>query len=309
MIISVPKILKAGDVVTFLNEVEIIFTMKNKMQPNVVLDLSKIKQTSVLGVLLIYKLIDFTYMHFCFKKPELATNKYVEEIWYRYGFTSLIQTYISNKDITEKAYKNLSIKIEDRFIIAPQPLLRKDNYSNIVLKEKFLPNIENYYRNNNKVISMIFLCLSEVLLNFWEHAVEDTKSILVAEGNKSQIEIACADTGNGIISTLGQSESYKSTHKTDIISSSVKKGVTSKKMTNHMGYGLWILDKITTLTKGRLHLYSEGAYYKNDFGVITKGVCGFWQGTIIYLSLPLLNPQTLCDIEKNSNCELKINWK
>ncbi len=90
MIISVPKILKANDVVSFLNEVEIIFSMKNRMQPDVVLDLSKIKQTSVLGVLLIYKLIDFTYMHFCFKKPELKSNKYIEEIWIKYGFMTLI---------------------------------------------------------------------------------------------------------------------------------------------------------------------------------------------------------------------------
>ena len=39
-----------------------------------------------------------------------------------------------------------------------------------------------------------------------------------------------------------------------------------------MGYGLWILNEIVTATKGRLHLYSEGAYVFNDFGKIKKAL-------------------------------------
>lgn len=37
-------------------------------------------------------------------------------------------------------------------------------------------------------------------------------------------------------------------------------------MTNHMGYGLWILDEIVTATQGKLHIYSEGAYIFNNHG-------------------------------------------
>lgn len=313
MIFKAPKSFKANNILPFLAEVEIAFSLKEKMEPNVKFDLTKVKQANILGILLMYKFIDYTYNHNCFRHPEIEVNDYIELTWHKYGFWDLINLYVSNKDETVKGYKKLNVKIEDNFIIAPQPLLRNDNYSNEVLKEKFLPKIQDYYSSSEGVVSMIFQCLSEVLLNFWQHAVQDTKSILVADGNKSNIEIACADTGDGIISTLGQSLSSTSISKTEIIAKSVEKGVTSKKMTDHMGYGLWILNEITNLTSGRLHLYSQGAYYQNNFGKVQKGTCGYWQGTIVYLSLPLNNPKTLSDIEVfkdlGKSDSLKINWK
>lgn len=309
---NAPKYFQANDIISFLSEVEKAFSLKDKMHPKVLFDLSKIKQVNILGILLIYKFIDFTYNNNCFHKPEVKVNDYIEKQWIKYGFRELIDLYISNKDVLEKGYKKLNVQIHNNFIIAPQPLLRNDNYSNEVLKNSFLPKIRDYYSFDEKVVTMIFQCLSEVLLNFWEHAVEDTKSILVADGNKHAIEIACADTGNGILSTLGQSIHSENISKENLIYKSVQKGVTSKKMTDHMGYGLWILNQIVHLTKGRLHLYSQGAYFQNEFGKEGKGSCGYWQGTIIYLSLPLKNPKTLSDIDVfRTNDEfnnLKINW-
>jgi signal transduction histidine kinase len=155
---------------------------------------------------------------------------------------------------------------------------------------------------------MILLVFSEILLNFWEHAIEDTESIIVAHGNSQNIEIACADTGNGIISTLGGSMISENFRPEQILLESLKRGVTSKKMTNHMGYGLWILDQITTMVKGRLHIYSQGAYYYNEYGSKKSGRCGYWQGTIVYISLPLQKPKTLVDIEPLVSSEIKINW-
>jgi len=310
---TAPKYFKANDIISFLTEVERAFSLKGKMEPNVMFDLSKVKQTNILGILLMYKFIDFTYNNNCFQKPYVNVNPYIEKQWLKYGFTELIHLYISNKNVLDKGYKKLDVKMEDNFIIAPQPLLRNDSYSNEVLVSKFLPKIKEYYSFNERVVSMIFQCLSEILLNFWEHAVDDTKSILVADGNNQNLEIACADTGNGIISTLGKSIQHENIAKEDLIYRSVQKGITSKNMSDHMGYGLWILNQITHLTKGRLHLYSQGAYFQNEYGKEKKGNCGYWQGTIIYLSLPLTNPKTLSDIVvfKNSDdfSNLKINWK
>jgi len=307
-----PKHFITNNILAFLNEVQDVFNMNDKMEPNVIFDLSRISKSNILGMLLMYKFIDYTYNNNCFKKPEVLVNSYVQNMMTEYGFMKLIESYISNKDKSLKEYKQLSINITDNFIIAPQPLLRNDTYSNEVLRNKFLPQIEEYYSFNHSIISMVFLCLSEILLNFWEHAVEDTKSILVAAGNNSNIEIACADTGSGIITTLGSAFSKDSLSKEQIILKSVEKGVTSKKMTDHMGYGLWILNEITKLTKGRFHIYSQGAYLQNNFGKQLHGKCGYWQGTIIYLSLPLHSPKSLSDIielKNNSNLEkLKINF-
>lgn len=119
-------------------------------------------------------------------------------------------------------------------------------------------------------------------MNFWEHAVNDTKSIIVASGNKVKVEIACADTGNGVISTLSPTLVHQIS-KEEVLVKSLEKGITSKKMTNHMGYGLWILNEIVTATKGRLHLYSEGAYVFNDFGKIKKALVLFGRDNHYYI--------------------------
>jgi hypothetical protein len=307
-----PKVLKPNNIVELLNSLEKAFKMEEQLVPDAKINLTKVKKTSLLGVLLNYKFIEYKYKNNCFKKPEMIVNEYVKKQWERYGFTKLIHSFVSNKDLTEKNYKNLKVKVDERFIIAPQALLRSKDYSDRFMKSEFLPKIEDYYKKNDKVVSMIFLCLSEILLNFWEHAVDDTNSILVAEGNDNHIEIACADTGNGIITTLNKIFENSSIDRAETLKKSVEKYVTSKKMTNHMGYGLWILNQITTKTKGRFHIYSEGAYFKNDFGKEIADKCGYWKGTIIYLSLPLNNPVTLTDIENHDSKkfnDIKINWK
>ena len=70
-----------------------------------------------------------------------------------------------------------------------------------------------------------------------------------------------------------------------MLSKCVQRGVTSKPNSNHMGFGLWLVNELITLNNGRLHLYSQGHYYFNDFGKIKKGLCAFWPGTIIYLNI------------------------
>ena len=307
-----PKILKINNTVQLLNSLEKAFSMEEQLIPDAKINLGKVKKASLIGILLNYKFVEYTYKHNCFRKPEMIVNDYIEKEWERYGFTKLIHSFVSNKDLTERNYKNLKVKVDERFIIAPQALLRSKDYSDKFLKSEFLPKIENYYKKNDKVVSMIFLCLSEILLNFWEHAVDDTNSILVAEGNENHIEIACADTGNGIITTLNKVFENSSIDRANTLKKAVEKNVTSKKMTNHMGYGLWILNQIATKTRGRFHIYSEGAYFKNDFGKEIADNCGYWKGTIIYLSLPLKNPITLTDIENHDNekfNDIKINWK
>ena len=309
MILEIPKIFKANDVIAFINNMQIIFKLQGTMTPFVKIDLTKTKQISALGILLIYKVIEYTYINHCFKKPELQVNDYIQQKWKEYGFYELICLYISNKDIADEGYKELSIKLQDKFFIAPQALLRSDNYSKEMIEKKFLPPIKEYYKGFPKTISMIFLCLSEILLNFWEHAVNDMRSIIVAEGNKNNIEIICADTGEGIVSTLGRAYKEHEYTPENIIKKSIEKGETSKKMSNHMGgYGLWILNEITTRVQGRLHIYSQGVFLKNENSKTLIGQSGYWQGTIIYLSLPLNKPVTLADIESYvNNGQIKLN--
>lgn len=309
--IVAPKHFTTSSLVTFIQDCEEIFQLVDKKEKGFLLDLSKVSQVSMLGVLIIYKLIEYTFTNHCFERPAVSYDNPIREALKKYGFSDLILTYMADRKSAEEEYRRLKVSVGENFIIAPQALLRNDKYSIESLNRNYLPLIEKYYQKSEKIVSMIFLVFSEILLNFWEHAVEDTKSIIVASGNKQNIEIACADTGDGIVSTLGKSLTSQTIAPVSILLKAIEKGVTSKRFSNHMGYGLWILDEITTRTKGRMHIYSEGAYYYNEFGKKKNGKCGYWQGTIIYLSLPLNNPVTLCDIElesKKSSNYIKINW-
>ena len=138
------------------------------------------------------------------------------------------------------------------------------------------------------------------------------KNISGAENVLSITGDSCQFSGNGIITSLeGMLDSKINTKPLKLLKA-VEKNITSKQNTNHMGYGLYILNEIATRTGGRFHIYSEGAFYNNDFGKIKHDTCGYWKGTIIYLSLPLNKPVTLSDIEDCEKGELKkikINFK
>lgn len=309
--ISAPKRFKANSIVEFINNCAPIYTLANKQERGFLLDLGKVTECTMIGVLLIYKIVEFTVRNNCFAYPLYLMSPEFQVALEKYGFTKLIITYLSDKkNLAEKEFTNLKVSVSDNFIIAPQALLRNDKYSSEVLNQKYLPKIEEYYSFNPKTVKMIFICFSEILLNFWEHAVDDTQSIIVANGNKHNIEIACADNGKGILTTLSLAGKTKKDNLSTFISA-VEKGITSKDLTNHMGYGLWIIDEVVKKTNGRFHLYSEGFYYQRDFDKVRCGTCGYWQGAIVYLSIPTANPVTLCDIENpenNSNFNIQINW-
>lgn len=298
--IKIPEIVNASNVLSFLRNVSIIFTFENKRLSDYALNISKLKKINVLGMLLLYKVIEFSVEKKCFHLPQIYFEDFMENKWHEYDFIPLMNSYIQQKD-TSRNLQNLTVQMTDKFILAPQPLLRESNFTNKYLKTKFLPKINQYYQGKDKVISMISTCFSEILLNFWEHAVDDTKSIMIAEGNNDYMEIACADTGNGILSTLRNNPKYKGFQDEKLILNSTFKNITSKENTNHMGYGLWIIDQIVTSVNGRFHLYSEGVAYLNDYGKKKTLKTSHWRGTIVYLALPLVNAKSLNDIEVFKN--------
>jgi hypothetical protein len=302
-IIRMPKTLNINSVNEVLSEFKDVFGYENQRRTGYALDLSKIKKINVLGMLLVYKIIEYSVEKKCFLQPKIYWEDLIEQKWNDFEFIPLIDSYINEVDSSQK-FKKLKIQLTDKFILAPQPLLRESNFTDNFLKTKFLPKIKQYYSGREKVISMIFTCFSEILLNFWEHAVDDTKSIMIADGNKNYMEIACSDTGNGILSTLKKNPKYKGLSDLKIISECVNKNVTSKENTYHMGFGLWIIDQIVKETRGRFHLFSEGVHYSNEYGKVKTEKTGFWQGTIVYIALPLNNAKSLSDIDRFKTKEM-----
>ncbi|WP_242929174.1 hypothetical protein [Pontibacter vulgaris] len=322
--ITPPKYFTVTSIINFINDSDKVFSLAGKKAKGFKLELSRIKSASLLGVLVVYKFIEYTSKSGCFLNPRISINDVMEKEFEKYGFANLINAFIKGRDKDDKEiksneedlnekereYKRLKVSIGDNFIIAPQALLRHDQYSKDKLNKEYLPQIQRYYRYDERIVKMIFLVFSEVLLNFWEHAVEDSNSVIVANGNKQFIEIACADSGNGIVDTLKSVLTNQTSDPEVILQEAVKRGVTSKKNTNHMGYGLWILNEIVTRCGGRMHIYSQGGYYYNNEGKKRSGKCGYWQGSIVYIALPLHKPITLADIlaEDINKMDLKINW-
>lgn len=295
--------------VDFLADTAFIFTLKDKPKKGVSFDFSKIQEVSIINLLVFCKVVEFTYENNLFYMPTMQMNDVIEERLNFFGFSPLLEAYVKETD-EEKALKKLSVRQVGGFLIAPQPLMRSDFSFRSKLNAVYLPGIQKYYSSVNNAISIIFTCLSELSLNFWAHATGDSHSILMAYGSKNKIEIGCADNGAGIVSTLKESlgSEYQDLDNVTILSKSIERGVTSKKGTNHMGYGLWLVSEIVKRMGGILGLYSEGAYLNVRGEKITKGACGYWKGSIVYLSLPLDKCFALDELMPIFENTVNINW-
>ena len=308
VVISAPKIFENNTLAEFLTTVAPLFTWKDRT--NVLLDLSKVKKASIINLLVFSKIIEHSYEHSLLLFPKWNPGVFAKQRLDFFGFTSLLDAYIGYSD-DEKILRRLEVAEKDGFLIAPQALLRSDKTFKSKLKENYLPGIRKYYESRSSDVTAIFTCLSEISLNFWAHATDDSKSILMAYGNKNKIEIGCADNGQGIVSTLRLASGNRAGIQTNeqILRTSIERGVTSKLGTDHMGYGLWMVSEIAKNFGGTLSLYSEGVYLHNRSGKIETGKCGHWPGTIVYLSLPLGKVFSLSELFAGETVSsVKINW-
>ena len=269
---------------SFLDSVEPIFRLTKKEVPNFLFDLSKTRKINILGLLLIYKFLEYTVENDCFKKPicNINDSKYVSGELERYGFKKLVSAFING---VEPNY-NLKFKEEDEFFIAPILLDRNSAIASV--EGQYAGKINKYYSYDIKASFVALQCLGEVSSNFISHAQDDTKSILAAKGNQEYVEIACADTGIGIISSL-KPVFLNNMSGFHVLSRSVEKGITSKLKSAHMGYGLWLINEFVSVGKGNLTIFSEGAYFINNAGKVKSGQCSYWKGTIIYIKLMMKN--------------------
>ena len=285
------------------------YGFKQQQKTAFYLDFSDVKDLDLLGLLILYKLMEYSVLNKCFFNPCLLNyeeNRVIREKVTYFGFKYLMEELKNSKD-PERQYKNLQINVSKEFIIAPMPLLKEANSSDY-LNNDYSRKIESYYKDE-KVNAMIFTVFSEIFLNFWAHAVGDSKSIIVAHGNLEYIEIACADSGEGIINSI--SNAYPTCKRKDALKMALKKGVTSKKGSNHMGYGLWLINEIVTKTQSRLLLRSEEFCYENIAGKFRYQESPTWHGTIVYVKLILAKPITIDDIEKDNKKldNILINFK
>lgn len=275
----------------FVADTTRLFQMKGKEVSGVLFDTKQTKEVNILGVLLIYKFFEYSILEKCFKSPKCTLNECanLQKTLSKYGFKDMVDQFL--KDKIPEDYSMVFNQGKDGVFIAPMTLNR--GQSKETTEARYSSKIRDYYSYDETIVFIILQCLGEIASNFVEHAVDDTKSILVASGNKQYFEIACADTGNGIVSTLGPVVGGKNLQKFEIVEKALSKGVTSKRNSGHMGYGLWLVDEFTAATKGDLCVCSEGGIVYRHGHHIKRRDCGHWKGTIVYVKIPLNNMDSL----------------
>lgn len=313
MIFQPPSRFNRSEVNNFITSSSFIFKSCEKKEKNFVLDLSRIKEITLFGQLLIYKFISYTVRNACFLEPKILwhPDRKIENEFTKSGFQNILSSYISypkDRKRIEQSYKKFKSISENNYFFSPHCLIRSQEESRNKIEQDFIDGVSAFY-TNKKCVSVVALCISELLMNFWSHATDDSDTVLVARGGQKYFELFFADNAQGIITTLKKSdEQIRKKANIEVLEDAVKKGVSSKKNTFHQGYGLYLVSQLAISNHGIFSIYSEGAQIHFSKRKIKKGEAGYWKGTIVYLKLDLNKPKTIKDLLLDP-IDKRINWR
>lgn len=305
-VIFLPSRIDRNNIPEVISKLGYIFQSSGKDIPNIFLNFNNVRVLDITGVLVLYKFLEFSVNHRCFKNPQfnLTHNRVLENTIERFGFSTLIAKLMDNKT-KEQYYKNLSTQMTEDFILAPVAMIKGEDSTS--QKENALKKIVSYYGENDKS-TMILQMFSELFQNFISHAEKDTLSVIVVHGNRNKIEIACADNGIGIINSLKENPRYNQFKPEILFHKVLQRGVTSKEHTNHLGYGLYYVNEVVSRLKGQMSIYTDDMTLQNIHGKIKVSRIAQWQGTLINVNIPLTQSVTIDDIESHININIKINF-
>jgi anti-sigma regulatory factor (Ser/Thr protein kinase) len=309
--IRLPKKVTHSTLTQIFDKSEQVF-LKSEGHSVVVINGSRVEEIDFISQLTIYKIISYLVKNnkkvaINFRLNDLILHELKES-----GFYDLLSRFTKDsikdaakesvlmrlKDffkLTSNYEKDILSQITDlstldshfgeKFYIAPFTLIRTESHKKDK-QSKIKSQINTFYADDNKKIRLIHTCIEEIYMNFWRHATEDSETVMLVHGTKKYVEIMVADNGQGIRTTLSNANYGK---KLNLVSKAVERGVTSRPNTNHMGWGLWLVSELARKNKGVFRLFSEGDFYSIIRDSVHMGNCGFWKGTVIYLSIPLNN--------------------
>lgn len=233
--------------------------------------------------LVIYKILAYSLDNNCLDNPSANIDE-ITKLFSKFHLHELIKAYYNQKDI-DRIFSNIKPLQKSDFFVAPHPINRDVIKSKDDLSNKYYEIIHDYYKDKNfDIIEYIKTCLVEISSNFLYHAENDDKSILMAEGNKSKVEIISVDTSEGILTTMREKFNKPDTK---LLSLAFERKVTSKIENGHCGTGLWLINQIVNKLKGKLIIHTEGYIYRNIQGNVSIFASSYWKGTIVYVKLPI----------------------
>lgn len=242
-----PPICTIQRIKQYLDIASPIFGMEHKKIEHVTLDTHLVERMDIVGVLLIYKFVEYTSKKACFKSPEMIGNKNFLYEMQRLGFWELLNSFFLN---LPGNYASLKYQLFENVFIAP---IRLNEMSLVEVPNNYIPDILDYY-HDTETCSVVFSVLIEIVSNFKEHSNDDTDTVLVATGDTNKFEVVCADTGIGMVSSLApvlNNNPSLRIRNYDVLEMATMQGITSKKGTDHMGFGLWLISEFVKIAKGR----------------------------------------------------------
>lgn len=301
--IIIPKSITNTKIEDYLSSISEIFQNTDKHIPNIHLRFDKVIRISLLGQLLMFKTLEYGARNGCFEDAELSMSEELKREVKSTGIHRLLDDYLKGK-LKDWFGKDTRLKHEytDRFFIEPFRINRSEKADRGL--SECLERVSDFYSQEDITISAIAKVLSELYSNFWEHATDDSGTIMGAKGSQESVEMVFVDTGQGILTSLR--DVYNQTMCT--LSQAVSKGITSKPGTNHMGYGLWHIREICKANKGWFQIFSEGRMYTLTNTGEAEKKCPYWHGTIVRVEM---NPQNmqLPKSESVANRLSKIRWE
>ena len=302
--IILPARVDVNFITTFIRIMNSFYRYDNAQLPGVILSFSNVKCIDILGILILYKFLEYSILMNCFINPTTIDIKNINPKIKEYGFDSLIASCYNDSKKMEEEYNRLQSRVTNKFLVSPISIF-KGLVDRETIERKCFNSISQFY-GIGEVSDMVFMVISELIGNFYSHSKDESRSIIVACGTKEYVEIACADSGTGIIESLRPYVSSRDDSR--ILKKAFQKGVSSKPGTDHMGYGLWMLGETVKKNNGRLIAYSQGTYYERFGGRENVISAPLWKGTIIYLKLFTKCPITVKDILP-VNKDSKINFR
>ncbi|WP_396151090.1 hypothetical protein [Flavobacterium sp.] len=273
-----------NNISSLILKLNFVFKLENKEIKNYDFQV-KIKHTEFTSItsLIIYKILAYSLDNKCLDNPSANIDE-ITDLFSKFHLHELIKAYYDKKDV-DRIFSNIKPLQRNDFFVAPHPINREVVKSKDDLSNKYYEIINNYYKDKNfEIVEYIKTCLVEISSNFLYHAENDEKSILMAEGNKTKVEIISVDTSEGIITTM--KEKYNKSD-TNLLNLAFQRKITSKIENGHCGTGLWLVNEIVTRLKGKLIIHTEGYIYRNIQGNISTFASSYWKGTIVYIKLPI----------------------
>lgn len=284
-----------NNISTLIRKLSFIFGFQDKNVPNYEFVISPTELDAV-SALIIFKVFEFSSKNSCLQSPE-ANLKTILKLFSIYGIEKMMKKLIHQEQVDE-LYKNLKPTTTSEFFIAPHPINRESFKNKKELENRYSQFIAKYYENICPELVQYFnTCICEIASNFLYHALEDNNSILMAQGDKRKIEIVCVDNSTGILTNL---DPNNKNHK-KVMKKAFKRGVSSKKDEFHCGTGLWYVEKIAQQLNGTLRVYSEDMSYICKGKKVFVQKSPYWQGSIFYLKLNIIDNTNIDDFFVNFN--------